>query len=245
MKITPEILKYASGAEFSNSFELNFDRTQYKAMAREDAIVGIIRGLDVVHIGCSDHVPLIREKIKANKWLHKLITENSRSCIGIDNDRESIEFLTKELGFTNVRYGDILAGNIDEIYSGEWDYAVFGEMIEHLDNPVDFLETFRKSYSANVRKFIITVPNIYNRFNLRNMFRYREIVNSDHRFWFTPYTAIKVLVSAGLRPEEISFANLVSLSVPELLLRKARKLLSITPAYPYYFFKSIIITGTF
>jgi hypothetical protein len=244
MNINSEILKYANGEDFSNSFEFLLGDTKYEAVSREDAIVRLIRGCDVLHIGCSDHVPLIREKIRNNKWLHKLVTENSKSCIGIDNDRESIDFLVNELGYQNVRYGDITSDPFPEISSGQWDYALFGEMIEHLGDPVSFLSSFRKKYGNNVKGFLISVPNIYNRFNMKSMFRYREIINSDHRFWFTPYTIIKVLASAGFKPETMEFANLVELSVPELILRKIRKYLHLVPAYPFYFYKTIIVKGT-
>ena len=40
------------------------------------------------------------------------------------------------------------------------------------------------------------------------MMNYLEIINSDHRFWFTPYTITKVLVSAGYNPEKITYSNL-------------------------------------
>ncbi len=245
MKIPTEILKYAYGEEFSNSLEFKIGKTRHTATSREEAIVGIVKGCDVIHIGCSDHIPLIREKIRNNKWLHKLITENSKTCIGIDNDRESIDFLINELGYQNVRYGDINTGQFPEITSKQGDWAIFGEMVEHLGDPVSFLSSFRKTYGNNVKRFLISVPNIYNRSDLRNMLRYREVINSDHRFWFTPYTIIRVLASAGCKPESIEFANLVRLSFTELSLRKIRKYFHIVPAYPFYYFKTIIITGTF
>lgn len=244
MNITPEILKYINGEEFTNSLEYRLDKTRYEAISRENAIVEIIRDRDVIHIGCSDHLPLIREKIKNNKWLHKLITDNSRSCLGIDSDRESIGFLQKELGYQNVKYGDITSDPFPEITSGKWDYAVFGEMIEHLGNPVSFLESFRKNYGKNVSRFLISVPTIYNRFNMENMLSYKEVINSDHMFWFTPYTILRVVASAGFRPENLQFANPVSLSFSELAVRKAFRFFHKAPEYPYYFFRTIIITGT-
>jgi hypothetical protein len=244
MKITPEILKYARGELFSNNLEFRLERTKYEGIPRVEVIVDIVRDLNVIHVGCSDHVPLIREKIRNNKWLHKLITENAQSCIGVDNDRESIQFITNELGFSNVRYGDIMTDTFPEIDSGKWDIAVFGEMIEHLGNPVDFLSAFRSRYGEKIRRFLISVPNIYNRSNLKNMYRYQEVINSDHRFWFTPYTIIKVLAAAGFIPETIEYANLESLSKPELVIRKLRRILHIPPLYPFYYFKNLIITGT-
>ena len=245
MDITPEILKFAGGEEFSNSLEFDLGNARHKALSREEAIVNIIRNGNVIHIGCSDHIPLIREKIKNNRWLHKLITENSNSCLGIDNDKESIDFLINELGYKNVKQGDIISDDIPEISSKQWDYAVFGEVIEHLGDPVNFLSTFRTKYGKNVDRFLISVPTIYNRFNLKEMLRYREVVNSDHRFWFTPYTLIKVAASAGLRPEKIEFVNTVKLSFIELVIRKIRKFAGLPVNYPFYFFKTIIVTGSF
>ena len=245
MEITPDILRYASGEEFSNSLEFNLGKAKYRAVSREEAIVDIIRKSDVIHIGCSDHVPLIREKIKNNKWLHKLITESSNSCLGIDNDRESIDYLIRELGYKNVVHGDILTNEIPEISTKKWDYAVFGEVIEHLGDPVNFLSTFRTKYGKNVNRFLISVPSIYNRVNMNVMLRYREVINSDHRFWFTPYTIIKVATSAGLKPERLEFANTMNLSFFELAIRKIRRLAGLPVNYPFYFFKTIIVTGSF
>ncbi|MCU0461916.1 MAG: class I SAM-dependent methyltransferase [Bacteroidales bacterium] len=243
MEIDQKILKYLRGEEFTNSLVVNLERSKYEVRSREEVITEIIKGKDVIHIGCSDHIPVIREKMAVNKWLHKLITDNSRTCIGVDIDKESIEFVTRELGFNNVICGNIITDDLNELSAREWDYAVFGEIIEHLDNPVEFLKIFREKYGKNVKRFIITVPNIYNKKNLKNLLRYREEINSDHRFWFTPYTVAKVLVSAGFMPEKISFANLISLGKMELVIRKLKKISGMKISYPYYYFSSLIATG--
>jgi len=152
--------------------------------------------------------------------------------------------LKNELGYNNVIHADILGDMIPEIKSKKWDYVVFGELIEHLDNPVDFLGKFRTSYGNNVDRFIITVPSIYCKAQITNMLRYKEVINSDHRFWFTPYTISRVLVAAGYYPEKISYANLQSLSTGELMIRKLKRLAGIREEYPYYYFNTIIITGS-
>jgi len=131
----------------------------------------------------------------------------------------------------------------DNITSKNWDYVVFGEIIEHLDNPVNFLKVLKMKYGKNISKFIITVPNIYNKRQFINMMNYREVINSDHRFWFTPYTITKILVSAGYNPELISYANLQSLNTSELIVRKIKRLAGMEVKYPYYYFNTIIISG--
>jgi len=69
------------------------------------------------------------------------------------------------------------------------------------------------------------------------------VINSDHRYWFTPYTISKILVSAGYTPEKIIFSNLNSLTRMQLAVRKIRKLTGMKIKYPFYSFKIIIITG--
>lgn len=243
MKIEPEVLKYLKGEAFRTSLFVDIGKTKHKIISREAAIIELIKAQNVIHIGCSDHIPVIKQKIESNSWLHKLITDNAKICIGIDNDRESIEFIKKETGFQNVYYGDILTDNFENINEIKWDYVVFGEIVEHLDNPVNFLKVFKEKYGEKVSKFIITVPSIYNIHQFKNMMNFLEIINSDHRFWFTPYTIAKVLVSAGYNPEKITYANLQSLNTKELIIRKIKRIIGINPEYPFYYFNTMIITG--
>ena len=244
MKIEPGISRYLRGEALSTGLDVALRREKYRIISRENQIVDIIRNKRVIHIGCSDHIQVIRDKIKNNKWLHKLITENSSDCIGIDIDRESISFIQNELGYRNVFYGDILSDNLSAITEKKWDYVVFGEIIEHLDNPVNFLKVFKERYGDSVSHFIITVPNIYNRHDYGNMLKYVENVNTDHRFSFTPYTISKVIVSSGYNPEEIFYANLVRLSFMELVSRKLKYLFHLPVRYSYFYFNTIIVTGS-
>jgi len=243
MKIDQNIFKYLKGDLFTNSLRIDLDRTRYESLTREEIITQIIKGKDVIHIGCSDHIPVIKQKIAVNRWLHKLISENSSSCLGIDIDRESIDYVRNELGFENIICGNILTDNLEVITSKKWDYVVFGEIIEHIGNPVEFLKTFRERFGKNISRFVISVPDIYNKKNLANMLSFREEINSDHRFWFTPYTISKILVDSGYIPESITFGNLIPLSKKELALRKLRKMTGMKVASPFYYFSSIIAIG--
>jgi hypothetical protein len=243
MKIDSQVLKYLKGESFQTSLNVEIGKEKHEIISRESAITRIIKDTSVVHIGCSDHIQVINDKIKNNIWLHKLITDNSTDCIGIDIDNESIDFIKTELGYKNVYHGNILTDELKEIKNGKWDYAVFGEIVEHLDDPVHFLKTFKAKFGENVDRFIITVPMIYNIRQFTNMMNYREVINSDHRFWFTPYTISKVLVSAGYSPDKIIYSNLQSLNMTDLVKRKIRRILGLKVAYPFFYFNTIIITG--
>jgi len=243
MKFDKQILKYLNGESFQTSLTVDIEKTQYEIIPRETAITEIIKNSNVIHIGCSDHIQVINEKIETNTWLHKLITDNSKNCIGIDIDRESIDYIKNKLGYTNVIHGDILTDEFDGLKQTKWDYVVFGEIMEHIDNPVNFLKVFKTRFGANVDRFIITVPSIYNKRQFGNMLKFKEVINSDHRFWFTPYTISKIVAEAGYRPENLTFSNLQKLTIPELIIRKLKRIAGIKVKYPFYYFNTIIITG--
>ena len=243
MKYDQQILKYLNGESFQTSLTVDLENTKYEIIQRETAIIDLIKNTNVIHIGCSDHIQVINEKIQTNTWLHKLITDNSKKCIGIDIDKESIVFIKNSLGYTNVFHGDILSDDFDVIKQTKWDYVVFGEIMEHIDNPVNFLKVFKSRFGANVERFIITVPSIYNKRQFGNMLKYKEVINSDHRFWFTPYTISKIVAEAGYKPDNLTFSNLQKLTVTELIIRKLKRLTGIKVKYPFYYFNTIIITG--
>lgn len=244
MNIEPGIRRYLRGEALSTGLDVALRKEKYRIISRENQIVDIIKNKRVIHIGCSDHIQVIEEKIKHNKWLHKLISENSSDCIGIDIDSESISFIQDKLGYRNVVHGDILSDDFNAVTEKKWDYVVFGEIIEHLDNPVDFLKMFKQRFGDFVSHFIITVPNIYNRDDYRNMLKYVENVNTDHRFSFTPYTICKVIVSSGYNPEEIFYTNLIRLRFMELVTRKLKYLFHLPVKYSFSYFNTIIVTGS-
>jgi len=165
---------------------------------RPDVLIDLLKGKKVVHLGCTDHIQLIDYKIREGQFLHNLITCVSKKCIGIDIDTAAIQKL-KEYGITNVCYGNIEKGSIKEIKEDKWDYLLMGEVLEHTDNPVLFLKRIRENYKDYIDKAIITVPNAFGLPFLSNAYgKGLEEVNSDHRYWFTPYTLLKVAHRAGL-----------------------------------------------
>jgi hypothetical protein len=80
---------------------------------------------------------------------------------------------------------------------------ILGEIIEHISNPAAFLNALRERYAGYVGKIILTTPHAFRYKNFTRAAKtHQEIINSDHRFWFTPYTLAKIAVDAGLWPEE-------------------------------------------
>ena len=80
MKIEPEVLKYLKGETFKTSLFVDIGKAKHKIISRENAITEMIKNQNVIHLGCSDHIQIINQKISSNTWLHKLITDNAKNC---------------------------------------------------------------------------------------------------------------------------------------------------------------------
>lgn len=211
MKFTKKDYEYLNGRLFSNGYDLNLsDSAVY---ARTDKILDIVRGKSCLHIGCCDHIPLIEEKIRQNIWLHGLLEANCRHVIGIDINREAVAYVNQK-GFASreVYYADVTSPDFcNQIPLAEsvFDCVLLGEILEHVDNPTLFLTSMK----ANMERlgfqgeYIITVPNAFCMLRGGKYGSGIECINSDHRYWFTPYTIAKVLTAAGITPIELWFVN--------------------------------------
>jgi hypothetical protein len=201
------IAPYLVGSRFDENLTIHYLKNG-PVRHRTDALLDICRNKRVLHIGCCDHIPLIKRKIDNRDWLHGLITECSNYTIGVDIDVNGVSEARRISGLDNIFAGDITSADaIEAIRSGQFDIALFGEVVEHIANPVAFLQLFRENYGDIVERIVITVPNAFRAGNVRGTFRNTETINSDHRFFFTPYTIAKVACDAGFTPEEISMAT--------------------------------------
>ena len=201
------VVPYLDGSRFDENLTVPYLKDG-PVRHRTDALLDICRNKRVLHIGCCDHVPLIKLKIDNHDWLHGLITECSEYTVGIDIDANAVSEALRISGLKNIFAGDITSAVIVESIRGkQFDIALFGEVVEHISNPVAFLQRFRENYGSMVGQIVITVPNALRAGNVRGAFRNTETINSDHRFFFTPYTIAKVACDAGFAPEEISMAT--------------------------------------
>lgn len=172
-------------------------------MLRPDYLLELFADKKVIHLGCTDHLAIIQSKLSAGNYLHSLITYVAEKCVGIDINREALDFIQSK-GIDNVIFGDITQPGITAITEGHYDYILLGEMLEHVENPVDFLKSVVKNYGEYIDKVVITVPNAFGLPFLAGALNQGvESVNSDHKYWFTPYTIAKVIHQAGLELEHL------------------------------------------
>ncbi len=207
MKFDNDVFDYISGSQFSNGASIKIAKSNEIIYNRFQLIESLCANKNIIHLGCVDHLPLISKKIEKNTWLHARLCKVIKRCLGIDINIEGINYLKDKLGYNDVIFGDIAYENIGEIHNNFWNFLVMGEILEHVDNPCFFLQQIREKYKNNIEKLIITVPNAFSWQNFINVFYHRELINTDHRYWFSPYTLAKILFKAGIQVEEFYFCD--------------------------------------
>ena len=174
-----------------------------KYYSRFDFFSRELKEKTVIHVGCVDHVNLIERKIKKDQWVHGFVSRHAKRCLGFDINETGIHYLKSKLNYTDVFVHNVLTDEmIPEIQQIKWDYMLIGEVVEHIGNPVEFLSRIREKYAGNVQSLVITVPNAFKWSNTVNSLRNNEFINNDHRFWFSPYTILKVAKDAGFYPKK-------------------------------------------
>jgi len=207
----PHHLQYIEGDEFSAalSVDLSFLPSEPNN-SRQDTICNIVSEKKVLHIGCTDHLPVIDEKILSGRHLHTALLEVCEKVIGVDIDQPSLDHLAQKHGISDIYNVNLVTTPSESIpFSDEapFEYAIMGEIVEHLDDPVQFLSQLRIEHGPLFNRLIVTVPNAFNHNVLKQWSKGTEIINSDHRFWFSPYTITRVLSASGYQVESIQMAD--------------------------------------
>lgn len=199
MRLNESTTPYLEGTAFTDSlmFDLRGIGHAQPNMERLDYLRSLVRGKDVLDVGCVGHLPLIESQRKSGRWLHEILCEAAKSCAGIDIDRAGCEYLVG-LGFGDVFCSDIVADELPApLRTRRFDFVILGETLEHVDDPVAFLTATRLRLAGIAERLVITTPNA---FRLQNMIRVvsgHEVINSDHRYWFSPYSLAKVMWRSG------------------------------------------------
>jgi 2-polyprenyl-3-methyl-5-hydroxy-6-metoxy-1,4-benzoquinol methylase len=127
--------------------------------ARDKKLIQLCATKRVLHLGCvgfTDHS--IEDKLRlARSSLHFQISEVS-DCVGLDNDRESIDQLQAHDIFSNVMYGD--AEQLGVLQLEPFDIILASDIIEHLSNPGRMLDGARHLLKSDGR-LIVSTPNAF------------------------------------------------------------------------------------
>jgi hypothetical protein len=188
----PDDLDALHGRTFSNARRFDLGRAG-RAPRRADRLVELARGRRVLHVGCCDHPPLIRDKMRQGLYLHQNLCRVASRCVGLDTNAAGVVLL-RELGFADTY-------TPEEAPAADYDCCLLADVIEHVGDPVTFLRSMR---GHRFGELVVATPNV---FRWRNSLPGAELINTDHRFWFSPYTLCKVLVDAGYEPVAIELCH--------------------------------------
>ena len=245
MKFDKQITDYLYGRKFSAALDVNFGKEKLAGTSRIEMLTKLGNNKNVIHMGCADHLELIDQKVKNGNWLHGLLTEHSKSCIGIDINEEAIKHITDVLKIDNVYVPGTDADEVIFKSNIQWDYMILGEIIEHVDNPVLFLKEIREKYASKVKQIIITAPNAFSLLTVKDILNNNENINSDHNYWFSPYTLSRVAIKAGFNNSEFFFADRVKLPLHLAIIKRLKQLVSITPKFNANCFNSVVLIAEF
>lgn len=213
MKLDPVAMAYLRGEAFSNGHAFPFERSG-RAPRRFERLVELARGRRVLHVGCCDHLDLIRDKVAQDRYLHQHLCRAAARCVGVDTNEAGVALL-HELGFPEVFLPQHLP-------AAAFDLCLLADVIEHVGDVVSFLREMRRHRFGEL---VVVTPNL---FRWRNFLSAGEVVNTDHRYWFSPYTLCKVLVDAGYTPTRVELLHSDHVSWRGAL---AARVLDLAPKY--------------
>lgn len=192
MKFDPTTQDFLSGATFSSGHRFDLGKRS-RAPRRAERLAELCRGQRVLHVGCCDHLDLIRAKVAQGVYLHQNLCAVATRCVGMDISVPGVSLL-HELGFPEVYLPD-------DVPDDEYDICLLADVIEHIGDVVAFLKSMRR---YRFRQLLVATPNA---FRLRNFLSAGEFINTDHRYWFSPYTLSKVLADAGYQPQRVDLCH--------------------------------------
>ncbi len=244
MILPSSIQDFISGHAFTNALQIPYNQC-FRDQSRTDLILEICKNKKVLHVGCADHIPLIKTKIQNGQWLHGLLMDVATECAGIDISESSINYLKTELNIPTVYLADITRELPPEILTTHWDVVVMGEILEHVDNPVFFLEKVRQGLKPIADTLIITVPNSFNYQLVNDIKKTTEDINSDHRYHFTPYTLSKIMYQGGFTTVDLHFTNRIALPLHLKVLNRLARFMGLRPSFKLSYFSTMIALTDF
>lgn len=215
-ELNNHLRSYLTGVQFSNYEKFRFENKTF-IPNRIDLLERILKDKVVLHFGCCDHEHLIEEKVNNNTHLHVMISNIAKKCIGIDNNLEALNKL-KSLNIDNCLYYNLTETEDPTLENEAYDYILLGEILEHITDPVAFLRTIHTKF-VNAKGIIITVPNAFTSRNFYNIKRGIEEINTDHKYWFTPYTISKVVTEANFTLDSIYFVDRSRLNIGDKIVK--------------------------
>ena len=142
-----------------------------------------VTGKSCLDIGCIEHD---LSYTNHPSWKHKKLVEVASHVVGVDILEEYAKVLNQR-GY-DIRVCDATS---DEYLGEKFDTVVMGDVIEHVENPVNLVR-FAIRHLNDDGKVIVKTPNPYYIDNFIKFAKSKDFVNFEHIAWFTPTMALEL-----------------------------------------------------
>ncbi len=161
-----------------------------QTVKKDEFIIHFCSGKTVLDVGCAgqDH------DISNPNWLHGKIYKTANELVGVDTNVAAIKKLRSK-GYAVFSPEEILTHKNKKSF----DVIIMADVIEHVNDPVDFLIQYSRLLATNGR-LVITTPNAVSARNFTSILLGNHYsLNPEHTVWFCPKTIIETLTRAKLQ----------------------------------------------
>jgi 2-polyprenyl-3-methyl-5-hydroxy-6-metoxy-1,4-benzoquinol methylase len=156
---------------------------------REEVLVDLCRGQRVLDIGC------VGTDVHPPWRLHRLLASVATEIIGVDFEPTGVKAM-RDAGYDVIEAN--ISRDISEISArGPFDVVIAGELIEHLDAPIDLFFVASKVLTSG-GSLVITTPNPYLPVRGRRGARRETWESVDHVAYYPPTGIAELAERAGL-----------------------------------------------
>jgi 2-polyprenyl-3-methyl-5-hydroxy-6-metoxy-1,4-benzoquinol methylase len=184
-------------------------------MTREEIILRLVKGKDVLDLGAANFDRFAFHR-KAGTWLHELMAKEAKSILGVDIQADVVAELVSA-GF-NFKVGNVEQLQLDK----QFDVIIAGEIIEHLFNVGQFLDSIRRHLKID-GICVITTPNAFSIRFTSSIYRFlsgtKQRARFDHVCWYDMQTLSQLLSFKDFQVIEKHFCTFPSHSFARKLLR--------------------------
>ena len=167
---------------------------------RVAGILSAVKGPRVLDVGCAGQGDP-RTPLHQHHWLHGYLRKRNYELVGVDINEEAVAQMRAE-GFT------VEVMNAETMdFDNTFDTIVAGELIEHLENPGQFLGRALRHLNAS-GQLVLTTPNPFTLMHaLAYLKNFDRAFNPDHACWFDPQTIRQLLERCGFRIDKLWFVD--------------------------------------
>lgn len=162
---------------------------------KNSLIIKFCKNKKVLDVGCVGQ----DKSFNNPEWIHSKIKSISASLIGTDINFDEV------LKLNNNGYNIVTPDKLD--IDIKYQIITILDVIEHVDNVVEFLEYYSKFLDKD-GKILITTPNPFNIRQILNIMLFKlPSVNEEHTVWIDPINFLEISKRSKLEVVEFYWLN--------------------------------------